>query len=77
MLRDVSAIAKMVPIGVAAAMLSGCLIVVKAMLDSRKWEDWGMTRWEREQLHSMWPTGDVMSLGKLSATIFGAFFLHG
>jgi amino acid permease len=77
MLRDVSAIAKMVPIGVAAAMLSGCLIVVKAMLDSRKWEDWGMTRWEREQLHSMWPTGDVMSLGKLSATIFGAFFCMG
>jgi len=78
MLRDVSAIAKMVPIGVAAAMLSGCLIMVKAILDSRKWEDWDMTRGEREQLHNVWPTGcDVMSLGRLSATIFGAFFCMG
>jgi amino acid permease len=71
MMRDVSAIAKLIPIGVVAAILSCVLIIANAGMDSQLWEDWSPE--EVKQLHNVWPVGSFMSLGSLTATAFGAF----
>jgi len=70
MMRDVSAIAKVVPLGVGAAVASCILITAKACMDTPVWEDW--TSEEKAQLHNVWPMGGALSLGSLLATIFGA-----
>lgn len=71
MMRDVSAIARMIPIGVVAAISSCVLIIAEAGMDIQLWEDWPPQ--EVTQLHNVWPAGNFMSLGSLTATAFGAF----
>lgn len=70
MLRDVSAIAKLMPIGVAAAMGSCIIIMIKSIMDRQVWQDWPAQ--DLKELHNAWPSGSLMSLGSLTATVFGA-----
>jgi len=81
MMRDLSAIAKLMPVGVAAAMGSCILIIVKGIIDIRIWQSDDFLSPEANatastiaemQLHYTWPSGDFLSLGSLTATVFGA-----
>lgn len=75
MLRDMSAVAKLMPLGVGSAIASCILIMSKGIMDRGVWEDW--PEQDLKSLHSIWPSGDLMSLGSLTATIFGALSCMG
>ncbi|CAK0850627.1 unnamed protein product [Prorocentrum cordatum] len=71
MMRDVSAIAKLTPLGVASAFGSCIIIVSCSIMDMKVWEEW--PEQDLKELHNMWPAGGLLSLGSLTATVFGAF----
>eukprot|EP00928_Gymnodinium_smaydae_P058619 TRINITY_DN417_c0_g1_i2.p1 TRINITY_DN417_c0_g1~~TRINITY_DN417_c0_g1_i2.p1 ORF type:complete len:522 (-),score=80.10 TRINITY_DN417_c0_g1_i2:166-1497(-) len=81
-LRDMSALAKLVPLGVVAAFTSCFIICAKAMLDSRVWADWetnehGFLLGKNElpldsKLFQTWPVSST-ALGSVTGIIFGAF----
>jgi len=75
MLRDLTALSKLVPIGVLGAIGSCFLIMLKAFQDVEVWHHW--PKEEVEQLHSKWPRDGFMALGSCLATFFGAFGVMG
>lgn len=74
MLKDLQAMAKIMPIGVFASMTSCVLICVKAALDARLWRD--RPAEERIALHSLWPE-ELDSLGTIIAVLFAAYSVMG
>eukprot|EP00928_Gymnodinium_smaydae_P071500 TRINITY_DN5505_c0_g1_i2.p1 TRINITY_DN5505_c0_g1~~TRINITY_DN5505_c0_g1_i2.p1 ORF type:complete len:497 (-),score=65.56 TRINITY_DN5505_c0_g1_i2:295-1785(-) len=85
-LRDMTAVAKLIPTAVFAAVASCLLICVKAMLDSSAWADWetdehgyllGANNTSlNTKLFQTWPTSG-MALGSVTGIIFGAYSVNG
>jgi len=75
MLRDLTAIAKLMPVGVVAAIGSCVLMITKAYMDVDNWQDW--PEQDQAKIHSMWPEHGFMPLGSVVATLFGAFGVMG
>jgi len=75
MLRDLTALSKLMPLGVLGAVGSCALIMIKAFRDLDVWEDWPEK--EKSELHSEWPEHGYMALGSVLATFFGAFGVMG
>jgi len=70
MLKDVTYVAKLVPLGFAAAMLTGLLICVASLIDIRYWDHWPKN--DQRQMFEFWPD-DFDSVSLVFATIYGAF----
>lgn len=71
MLRDMSAISKLMPVATGAAILSCVLIMAKSTQDVNYWHDWPEE--DIAQIHNLFPSGGIMPIGSLLATLFGAF----
>jgi len=73
MLKDLQAMAKIMPLGVFASLSSCLLICVKAWLDADIIQDNAPASTE---LHSMWPD-EFSSLGTIMAVLFSAYSVMG
>lgn len=71
MLRDVSAVAKLLPLAVLGAFGSCLLIVLAAYRGTHTWEQWSDD--DQQRMHSYWPENGFMALGSVAATLIGAF----
>eukprot|EP00928_Gymnodinium_smaydae_P075228 TRINITY_DN5822_c0_g1_i1.p1 TRINITY_DN5822_c0_g1~~TRINITY_DN5822_c0_g1_i1.p1 ORF type:complete len:494 (+),score=56.42 TRINITY_DN5822_c0_g1_i1:77-1558(+) len=84
-LRDMTAVAKLIPLAVTAAYASCLLICVKAMLDAPAWDTWETTEHGfllgsnntslNVTLFQMWPTSG-MALGSVIGIIYGAYSVN-
>lgn len=70
LLRDVTAVAKLVPIALACACLCCGIIIIQSQSDKMGWQSWPLEA--RLDLHLTWPE-NVMGLGSVIATQVGAF----
>jgi len=75
MLRDISAVAKLMPIAVLAALGSCGLISLAAFFAANRRESWITP--EDPRLHTMWPEKGFMPVGSVVATFMGAYGVMG
>jgi len=71
MLRDISAIAKLMPVAVLAALGSVFLITLAALLAANRRAEWITP--DDPRLHTYWPEHGFMPVGTVLATFAGAF----
>ncbi|CAE7753801.1 AVT1C [Symbiodinium sp. CCMP2592] len=63
---NLSALSRLVPLGMLAACATAAFIVGKSLADASHWQTWD------EEIHSAWPQESLMSLGVVLATCIGA-----
>jgi len=74
LLPNLTAVAKLVPLAVAAVVALCSIIVCKSALDSQRWQEW--TSESQGLLHRAWPQ-KPLDVGVVIATLFGAFAVNG
>jgi len=70
LVRDLSSLSKLVPLGMLSACTMAVVIICKSVSDARHWREWDPP--DHQHLHSAWPQGSLMSLGTVLATCIGA-----
>lgn len=63
---NLSALSRLVPVGMLAACATAVFIVSKSLADASHWQTWD------QEIHFAWPQESLMSLGVVLATCIGA-----
>lgn len=75
MMRDLSALASLMPVGAIAAVCSCTFLIMQANNDQNVWANW--TPEQQAAIHSYWPPDGLMPLGSSVAKLLGAFGVMG